>query len=216
MSAGGKERLGSMCYRLPVRVRDDEAGFSMIELMVVIAILGFLIGMGIWLLYGAGSTTSARTAQGQIAQDLKLCAKKVETTKTTWGMLYYGSNYVTAENRNMYLWFYFDDTATLQFCDPPIGATPGKSGYGGKVPLQEGAKIIGEPYPWMVAPAPNQDFLYVRFKPVGSTIAAQFDSGSGWQDVAPDPGYMRIDVSDRKGDAEESVRIYKLGYIGFQ
>ncbi len=202
-----------MLDRVLAGIREDESGFTIVEVMLVLFVLSLLIGMGIWIMYGAGSKTGARTAQSQIAQDLRLCAKKAETSKDTWGILFYGKTHDANENK--YIWF----TGDKAFCDPPLGAVDATGG-GQLVQLQDGAKIFGGSPPWVGSG--DADYLYVRFIPVGSSLNVEFYiSGSPWawqeiEAIAGDPGHLQINVSDNKGDAEENVKIYKLGYVGFQ
>lgn len=203
-----------------LRVKHDQSGFSLAELATTLVVMGFLIGMGVWVLLGTGSASGAKSAQGQIAQDLRLCAKMAETTKKPWGILFYAKGYPNATWHNVYRWYYFngygDDEAdadcNIVWQAPPKGATPAQL-HVYRVPLPDDANLFGT---YGSAWPSSTHYVYLRFKPEGASMVTQYGRWSGarvWTDIADSPGYLKIDVSDRKEDATRSVRVYKLGDI---
>lgn len=76
--------------------RRDEGGFSLLELVIAIIVMGLLLGMGVWMMYGSQTKHSVNGAARQVANDLNMCKQLASSQKRPWGAIFYRYNYVNA------------------------------------------------------------------------------------------------------------------------
>lgn len=193
-------KLSNLSYRR------EETGFTYVELLIVILIMGLIAGLGTWMLFGTQSTNAANAGQNQIASDLRLAAEMSKVSKTPWGICFHDRD--ALGDKNSYWWFntaYADDATPSSPIKPPKGAAPNAANS--KYVKPPNGAFISTP-----DELPEPTILYIRFKPVGAVIYAQYMKGDGtWENVGDS---VRVRITDKGGAVQRDVYIYRLGDIG--
>ena len=190
------------------RAASSGSAFSLVELMVVILLMTLLLGVAAWAVIGNRSVQTAKSSVTQIVSDLRLCATKAETEKTTYGIRFRFSNCAT--DPNTYSFVGVQGGGAWGTLTPPTGA----SGTNTTIHLPETGGIVG------VTPSgiaySGGSMVEIVFTPVGEMTFTAYGNGSGSNTTFTSGSISSASITvDDKNDTSKQATciIYPFGDI---